>query len=360
MSSLYIQAMNVHTGGGASLLISLLKVVSSQKNVILLVDERMKEIPTDFFGITIKRIKPKLLSRLAAEFWLQSSVKKGDVVLCFGNLPPIRPLKGQVFVFIQNRLLIENVGLELFSIKTRLRLSIERKWISFFSHHASSFIVQTPSMQKLLSKFTGLDTTAISVLPFIDNPIFFKSLANNSGSNREKSDINSCKYIYPASGDPHKNHIALLQSWIILAKNGFFPTLFITIDTHKYRALYIEIEKKIREFNLRIFNLGFLSHVELLSKYKETNALIFPSLIESFGIPLLEARSAGLAILASELDYVRDILDPDESFNPSSPNSIALAVQRHHSVHDNGLSLLGPKDFLDEILLKNKTSSKLV
>jgi glycosyltransferase involved in cell wall biosynthesis len=57
--------------------------------------------------------------------------------------------------------------------------------------------------------------------------------------------------------------------------------------------------------------------------------LIYPSLFESFGLPLLEARQAGLPIIAAELDYVRDIVEPVVSFDPESALSIARAVMRY-------------------------------
>ncbi len=57
-------------------------------------------------------------------------------------------------------------------------------------------------------------------------------------------------------------------------------------------------------------------------------ALIFPSKTESLGLPLIEAASAGLPIIASELDFVRDVCVPNETFDPYSSTSISRAVKR--------------------------------
>ena len=62
--------------------------------------------------------------------------------------------------------------------------------------------------------------------------------------------------------------------------------------------------------------------------YGKASALIYPSTLESYGLPLLEARAAGLPILTGELDYVRDIVDPEQTFDPRSALSIARAVKR--------------------------------
>lgn len=63
--------------------------------------------------------------------------------------------------------------------------------------------------------------------------------------------------------------------------------------------------------------------------YGQSRAAIYPSLFESFGLPLLEAKEAGLPVLASERDYVRDVIEPNITFDPLSPLSIARAVMRH-------------------------------
>jgi len=71
--------------------------------------------------------------------------------------------------------------------------------------------------------------------------------------------------------------------------------------------------------------------------------------LDRLGIPLIEARDAGLAIIASELDYVRDIVDPEVTFDPASPLSIARAVKRFLGEKEETLHLLSAKGFLDAV-----------
>jgi glycosyltransferase involved in cell wall biosynthesis len=83
--------------------------------------------------------------------------------------------------------------------------------------------------------------------------------------------------------------------------------------------------------------------------YRCAGALIFPSTAESFGLPLLEAVAAGLPILASESDYVRDIVEPVQTFDPRSAVSIMRAVSRHLGVPAQRRALLDAAGFLSEI-----------
>ncbi len=88
----------------------------------------------------------------------------------------------------------------------------------------------------------------------------------------------------------------------------------------------------------------------MLRLYLRAGALIYPSFSESLGLPLLEAQAAGLPVLASERDYVRDLLEPDETFDPASPLSIARAVKRHPGRPEAPLKMLNASQFRDVIL----------
>lgn len=346
--NLFIQAMNVHVGGGRSLLLPLLQVFAPGYSVVALVDQRI-DLPTNMpDNLNIKRVPPSVRGRWLAERWLKEVVGEHDVVLCFGNLPPLNALKGRVLVFVQNRFLIEQVSLRTFSLKTRLRLSIERIWLRRFAHNSTEFIVQTQSMRRLLLAKLDIPGSTVVVWPFADDSMHNSQLfkAELSGTTTD----GKFDFIYPASGDPHKNHRRLIDAWSTLSKDGFFPSLCITVDTVKYPALWAWIDEQAKRHGLNIINLGFLPHEDLLIKYQHARALIYPSLLESFGLPLLEAIAAGLPVVAAELDYVRDILNPEQVFDPHSPLSIARAVRRFLGKSESNLALLDAKEFLERVL----------
>jgi glycosyltransferase involved in cell wall biosynthesis len=80
------------------------------------------------------------------------------------------------------------------------------------------------------------------------------------------------------------------------------------------------------------------------------DALIYPSILESYGLPLLEARAAGLPLITGELDYVRDIVDPEETFDPASPLSIARAVKRFMGRPEQRVGGVSAQEFLERLL----------
>ena len=106
----------------------------------------------------------------------------------------------------------------------------------------------------------------------------------------------------------------------------------------------------IREFNLNIEIKSKLQRTEILELYSQSTALIFPSFFESYGLPLVEAIQHGLPVLASELDYVRDILDPVETFDPNSAKSISRSVKRFLKIKGDKTKIVTPVNFIDSVI----------
>lgn len=336
---LVIHAVNIHNGGGSVLLKALVSSCHPEAPTLLLVDERLKVDDFSSANIVIKYIKPTIFSRFFAECLLYKKTMSNDVVICFGNLPPLFKLKAVTYVFVQNRLLLENANLSYFPIFVRLRLLFEKFWLHIRRGNAHKFIVQSDSMKKLLSAQLGSDRD-VKVIPFtaLKNP------------KQAKNAKNKYDFIYVASFDAHKNHKALTDAWAVLSTQGLYPSLVLTLDDKSYQILTNYIKNTYQDLRLNIFNLGILSNEELLVGYQCSRALIYPSLTESFGLPLIEASHYGLEILASELDFVRDLVDPVQTFDPKSPMSIARAVRRFLGKKESRKDILSAEQFLNSLL----------
>lgn len=333
--SIILHAPNIHSGGGLVLLktfltIPRLLIKSAQ------LDQRTKEklqLPTKIMTHYVNR---SAFSRLCAEWRLWRYTTANDVVLCFHGLPPLFPLRGHVVVFLQNRILVSQSKITGYSLRTKIRLQMERSMLRIFSNHADKFIVQTPSMARDTSIMLG-NKINLTILAFSAN-------TDNSSHTFPKQ----FDFVYIASDDFHKNHTILLEAWHLLANSGQKPSLALTIPPKSKLADKIEYFKK--KYHLNISNLGTLDRPEIHHLYQSSSALIFPSTSESLGLPLIEASQCGLPILAPERDYVRDVVNPVQTFDPSSPVSIARAVKRFMGVAESALEIKTAEDFLAEVL----------
>ena len=78
--------------------------------------------------------------------------------------------------------------------------------------------------------------------------------------------------------------------------------------------------------NLKINFLGLIDHNELLSNLKKVEFLIFPSLRESFGLPLIEGIQANCKILCSNLNFAHELISSSYFFNPNDEKSITDVI----------------------------------
>lgn len=335
--NLVIHAPNIHTGGGRTLLLALLRAL--KQPAVVQLDERFGPMPVLARNVEVIRVAPSLRARLQAERRLKSLCRNGEVLLCFANLPPLFHSSARTFVYLQNRYLTSSRPLTGLQWSARLRIRIERLWLRYRLHNAT-LLVQTETMLQEVRENFGCEAT---VLPFLPD---LPQLSSRYLPLRYD-------YLYVASGEPHKNHRRLLQAWILLANRGFRPSLCLTLDAQRDAALLLCVEESVRKYGLRVFN-NSLPPEHTLGLYMQCGALVYPSLFESFGLPLLEAWKAGLPIIASGRDYVEDVIVPTISFDPESPISIARAILRHKGLKEEPSLPGNPTEFLDFLNQKYK------
>jgi glycosyltransferase involved in cell wall biosynthesis len=116
----------------------------------------------------------------------------------------------------------------------------------------------------------------------------------------------------------------LLAMKIILAK---FPyaRLEIVGDGSLLEELE-EISKKIGISNSVKF---FGKFTDVIPFYKRMDIFVLPSILEGFGIVLLEAMAAGIPVVASDVDGIREVIIQGESgilIPPKNPDALASAV----------------------------------
>ena len=340
-ADLILYALNVHTGGGLVLLKALLNAWPVARPLQAFLDARSRGLLILPANVRVTWVEPRLVARVYAEFQLRLAAGKNSTIFCFHGLPPLLRMPGQVVVLIQNRLLIEHRRVADYPLRVRMRLRIERLWSRALQSRCSRYIVQTPSMANLMQHWLQ-SKVPVSVAPFLPTEVPVTASSVDSGGMR-------FDFIYVASGEAHKNHRTLLLAWRLLSDAGLKPSLALTVDPAVSPLLADEIQRVTGDCSLNVVNLGQMPAPDLAQIYRSSSALIYPSYTESLGLPLLEAKRHGLPIVASELDYVRDIVVPADTFDPDSPVSIARAVRRFLDASEPVIRPCSPEEFLSEV-----------
>lgn len=145
----------------------------------------------------------------------------------------------------------------------------------------------------------------------------------------QKYALPSAFVLYPAKTWEHKNHLRLLDALAQLRDehNIIVPL----VCTGRRNAFYTQIEQHINTLNLseQVQFLDFVSESDLRGLYELASALVFPSLFEGWGLPITEALSIGLPIVASNVTSLPEQIGPAGLlFDPYSVDSIADALKR--------------------------------
>jgi glycosyltransferase involved in cell wall biosynthesis len=121
--------------------------------------------------------------------------------------------------------------------------------------------------------------------------------------------------LYPANRWPHKNHERLFAALELLRKERPDLRLVLTGSGHRSAApAGVEIADRV-------------SQDELVSLYRRAAALVFPSLYEGFGQPVVEALACACPVACSDLPPLREVAsDAAVYFDPAEPESIAAAT----------------------------------
>ena len=105
--------------------------------------------------------------------------------------------------------------------------------------------------------------------------------------------------------------------------------------------------------------LDYFKNHRVFKVYSKFDALIFPSFIESLGLPILEAKLFKMPIICSNLPYAKELLgNKGFFFNPLSTKSLYkslmsyLSLKNKKNLHQKLFQYSNRKKFRSDVLLK--------
>ena len=144
--------------------------------------------------------------------------------------------------------------------------------------------------------------------------------------------------LYPANFWRHKNHETLLEAFrsYMAISSGSDLKLVLTGAPGRRRDRIEEICRRDPVLCGRVVLPGYLAEQEFSALLYGCGAIIFPSLFEGFGMPLLEGMAAGKPLLVGNVTSLPEVAgEAALYFDPTVPSEIAEAVARLES--DPGL-----------------------
>lgn len=208
---------------------------------------------------------------------------------------------------------------ELQERRTKYRASADK---------ATRIIVSAEFTRNCLVERYGVDSDKIDVIYTGYGP-GYRRIENRDAleSIRSKYDLHKPFLFYPAATWPHKNHRVLLAAYRLLREQrGFDGELVFTgMDMQKKTELMQEIGRLGLAGEVRM--LGYLPYEDLPYLYNLASMMVFPSLFEGFGIPLVEAMACGCPVVCSNVTSLPEVIgEAGLTFDPNSPQQVAEKI----------------------------------
>lgn len=161
-------------------------------------------------------------------------------------------------------------------------------------------IVQTNWFKVACIQKTGISGEKVIVVP----PKINVDIENYF----EESEKSLSTFFYPAGASYYKNHRLIVQACELLKQQYLkkFRVIF-TLDGNENNHI-ADLYKKVQEKKLPINFIGNISRNKVFDYYSKS-VLLFPSYIETFGLPMLESKLTKGIIIAADTAFSHEILD---------------------------------------------------
>ncbi len=307
MKTIVVSAVNIRKGGTLTILRDCLGylsplAMSGEYRVVALVHRR--EL-ADYAGIEYIELPDSVRSwfrRLKCEYVTMRKISRqiGDIDLWLSlhDATPVVEAKRQA-VYCQTSfpVLKWNFNDLRFDYKIVLFAILTKYVYRFRCHENYRMIVQTQWLRKCLSRMTGYPESRFIVAP-----------PETTGRPKAVSLNTSGKYrfIYPATPDCHKNFELICRAAKMLAEeignDSFEVILTISGKENRYSSWLYKNWGDVAPVRFA----GFMAKEKLEEAYAASDCLIFPSRVETWGLPISEYSRYDKPMLLADLPYIRE------------------------------------------------------
>lgn len=328
---LLVDALHINTGGALMILNHFVdRLVAMNVDFILLKDDRCPRLRSEEDS---NRFITMSCSELSRRRFYKSHRHDFGAVFCLGNVPPILRMPCPVHTYIHNVSLLA-IPVD-YPTKMKVKAFIKRAYLNMCARYTDSWIVQTTNTADLVRQHLPTKNKQVLLYPFYFMP---KGVCDSAVGNRTD-------YAFIGEYTNAKGHQYLIDAWVKLARKGLCPTLHLTTIAPELKEQLGYAEAQ----GAKIVNHGKIPFQEVLDIYRQSKAIIYPSLNESLGLGIIEAAEAGCDVIGCDLPYLHSVCKPSGTFLPQSAESIVDAVMKYES-GESPKTVLTIRDMADDLI----------
>ena len=214
----------------------------------------------------------------------------------------------------------------------RLHTFYNKRLLPVLIRGLSNVVTVSETSKNDIVSFVGMPEHKVSVIPNAVDHSRFRLQSEPGELERLRRRI-GCEdpYIVYVSRFEHpgKNHIALIRAFGVLKTETGCPHKLVLAGSDWSGAEKVHAAVNCSAWREDILLPGFVDAEMLPALYRAADLLVFPSLYEGFGIPVLEAMASGLPVACADNSSLPEVAaDAAEYFDPTDVNSIAAAMGR--------------------------------
>lgn len=215
---------------------------------------------------------------------------------------------------------------------------IHRRKIKFACKHSHAIIAISEQTKKDLIDFYHVDPNKIIVCyQSCSNTFFEEASSNQIEEIRKKYRLPKSFFLYVGSIIERKNLLTICKALNLINKETRIPLVvvgkgksylqkvkkYITANGLEHDVLFLAENKEINS------QPDFLVERDLANIYRCATGLIYPSVFEGFGIPLLEAMSTGTPVITSNVSCMPEVGDDAVLYiNPYDEKDMAMTMEK--------------------------------
>ena len=214
----------------------------------------------------------------------------------------------------------------------RARMVFNRKLVPSMIRRADHVMAVSHHTKADIVRLTGYPEEQISVVySGIDHDLF---RPHPKGAARQKlAELHQMEkpfFVYVSRLEhPAKNHVRLIEAFerFKLENDSAHQLVFAGADWHGADMIRARADQSpVRE---DIVFLGFVPLPSLPLLYNGCDLMVYPSLFEGFGFPIVEALACGAPVICSNTSSMRELADGRlPTFNPASADEIFQCLEQ--------------------------------
>lgn len=160
----------------------------------------------------------------------------------------------------------------------------------------------------------------------------FRNIGRDRLKNRDHGSLENEYILSVSTIYRYKNYLNLIKAFALLQKKGATKLQLIIIGGNNYDLPYYRqmVEEIVaNQLQEKIVLLGNVDYASISSYYRNALISVFPSYLETFGHPAIEAMATGVPLAVSDIPVFKEICgDGAAYFDPFDVNDIAAVIER--------------------------------